>query len=69
MITEALNWDGKLTRNIWMKSKVRKIKEIRIISKAHLRKQEISELIKEGWEPLEYLSGEYGVMMVKYKEQ
>lgn len=67
MITDPLNWDGKLTKGIWMKA--RKIREVRIISKAHLRKQEISELIKEGWEVLEYLSGEYGVMMVKYKEQ
>ena len=49
--------------------KARKIEEVRIISKAHLRKQKISKLIKEGWEILEYLSGEYGVMMVKYKEQ
>lgn len=69
MTTEPLNWDGKLTKGIWMKAKARKIKEVRIISRAHLRKQEISDLIKEGWGVLEYLSGEYGVMMVKYKEQ
>lgn len=64
MTIESSSWDGRLTKGILMK--LGKIEEVRIISKAHLRKQEISELIKEGFE---YLSGEYGVMMVKYRRQ